>query len=63
MTKYEINLKSDELTLMYNEDIGVFIDTSQTDLTLSNEILFSSNKIKIDFNNFRFSSNRIIYNI
>ncbi|MDC3204856.1 hypothetical protein OBA18_02900 [Pelagibacteraceae bacterium] len=48
-TEHEINLKSDDLTLMYNEDIGVFIDISKTDLILSNEISISSNKIKIDF--------------
>ena len=49
-TEYEVNFKSDELTLMYNEDIGLFIDVSKTDLILSNEVSFSSDAIKIDFN-------------
>ena len=49
MTEYEVNLKSDDLTLMYNDHIGVFIDISKPDLLLSNEISISSNKIKIDF--------------
>ena len=48
-TEYEINLESDDLALMYNEDIGVFIDISKTDLILNNETSISSNKIKIDF--------------
>ena len=48
-TEYDINLKSNDLRLMHNEDIGIFIDISKTDLILSNEISFSSDKIKIDF--------------
>ena len=48
-TQYDINLKSNDFRLMHNEDIGIFIDISKTDLILSNEISFSSDKIKIDF--------------
>ncbi len=48
-TEYDINLKSNDLTLMHNDDIGVFIDISKTDLILRNETSLSSSKIKIDF--------------
>ena len=48
-TEYDINLKSNDLTLMHNNDIGVFIDISKTDLILKNETSLSSNNIKIDF--------------
>ncbi len=48
-TEYEINLKSDDFRLMYNEDEGVFIDITKTNLIFNNEISFSSDKIKIDF--------------
>jgi len=48
-TEYEINLKSDNYTLMYNDDNGIFIDVLKTDLSLNNEISFRANQIKINF--------------
>ena len=48
-TEYEINLKSDDYTLMYNDDYGIFIDVLKTDLSLNNEISFRANQIKINF--------------
>ena len=48
-TEYEINLKSDDYTLMYNDDNGIFIDILKTDLSLNNEVSLRANQIKIDF--------------
>ena len=48
-TEYEINLKSDDYTLMYNDDNGIFIDVLKTDLSLNNEVSLRANQIKIDF--------------
>ena len=48
-TEHEINLKSDDYILMYNEENGLFIGVSKTDLLLNNEISLRANQIKIDF--------------
>ena len=48
-TEYEFNLKSDDYTLMYNDDNGIFIDILNSNLLLNNEISFRANQIKIDF--------------
>ncbi len=48
-TEYEIHLKSDNYTLMYNDDYGIFVDVLKTDLSLKNEISLRANQIKINF--------------
>ncbi len=48
-TEYDFNLKSDDYTLMYNDDNGIFIDILNSNLLLNNEISLSANQIKIDF--------------
>ena len=48
-TEYEFNLKSDDYTLMYNDENGIFIDVLNSNLLLNNGISFRANQIKIDF--------------
>ena len=48
-TEYEINLKSDDYALMYNDDNGIFIDVLKTDLSLNNEVSLRANQIKINY--------------
>ena len=47
--EYNFNLKSDDYTLMYNDDNGIFIDILNSNLLLDNEISLRANLIKIDF--------------
>jgi len=47
--EYNFNLKSDDYTLMYNDDNGIFIDILNSNLLLDNEISLRANQIKIDF--------------
>ncbi|MFL2900995.1 MAG: AsmA-like C-terminal domain-containing protein [Candidatus Pelagibacterales bacterium] len=48
-TEYDFNFKSDDYTLMYNNDNGIFIDILNSNLLLNNEISLRANQIKIDF--------------
>ena len=47
--EHKISLKSEDYILMYNQDNGLFIDVSKTDLYLSDKTSFSTNQIIIDF--------------